>query len=146
MKLVRRKVDLQRLAEYLKERGFIIGAERIVLGEILEAGNRDPKSIEPLGYFRSEDPDWKKVGFRHVQHRLDENIKNPHLPVPKVGDRVFFVPFQPPPDKETGRQKRPYALKWGRLEDLPKSCLETESFFTYLLEGIKRWRKYPKIS
>lgn len=145
MKMTRQIVDLEKLSVLLKEGGFEGKTCKVQFGTIEQAGKLLESSIEPVGLILPDDKG-KKVGFRHHSHRFGENPESPHLPDPRERDRVFFIAFQPPPDKETRKPRRPYAIIWGRLEDLPKSCFETESFFAYLFRGIKKWRRLPKIS
>ncbi len=138
--MTRLVVDRNRLSDLLKKEGGFEGKRsEILFGNIVQAGKIVQDSEEPLGLILPDGQE-EKVGFRHFSHRLNEDPKNPYLPEPRVGDRVFLIPFRPT------EAKRPYALIWGALRDLPKSCLKTETLLQHLLCALKEWDSLPAIS
>lgn len=138
MKATREIVDFDRLRDNLKKNGFRGKTWSLTTGTIVQIGKKVENSLEPLGLILLDGDGQQTVGFRPSHQYI------PHVTSrkPRLGDKVFVVPFRPPDNK------RPYALSWGLLADLRKpenGYTKTQSFFGYMLatvrQAIQDWSK-----
>ncbi len=141
MKVTRRIVDFNRLRETLRSTGFDGKSWQIVTGTIIQLGNKVEGSLEPLGLVLLDErfETHSKAGIR-PSHQFNPEFSSDRKP--KVGDRVFLIPYLPP------TARRPYALKWGLISDLENrrnGFTRTQNVLEYMLckvrEASREWSK-----
>ena len=133
MKITRQIVDFNRLRETLRPTGYDGKSWQIVTGIIIQLGNKVEGSLEPLGLVLLDErfETHSKAGIR-PSHQFDPEFPSDRKP--KVGDRIFLVPFLP------SAAKRPYALKWGLISDLENPSngfLRSQNVLEYALQKVR---------